>query len=195
MASSPQHTDQEIIQAFKEGGRSRERMIRYFMDQHAGYVFSFQKRFHLPLDELKDLYVDSVVALSRQVQRGDFKSASKLSTYLYSIFSNKCKKKLDRQKERMEDYLEEMPHLPAKAKSMLGTLMQKDELDWIDELMKALGEVCRKILWDSDYYGYNFSEIAERINYKSAPSVSSKKYKCLEQLRKLIQEFRSTGKI
>ena len=195
MALESTHSDKEIVLALKKGGVERERMIQYLLNQHAGYVFTFTKKFHLPLEAVKDLYADSIVALSRQIEKGDFRSESKISTYLYGILNNKCKKKLSSQKESIVDYLDEMPHLPAKARSMLGDLIKKDELNWVDEMMKALGEVCRKILWDSDYYGYNLSEIAERINYKSGPSVSSKKYKCLEQLRKLIKSFRATGKI
>lgn len=195
MAAKAKHTDHEIIQALGKGGVERERMVNYLYQQYAGYVYKNSKRFHLPVEDVNDLYADAIVALSRQVERGDFRSESKISTYLYSILSNKCKKKLSSLKESKEDYIEEMPHLSAKAKSMLQNLITQDQLSWVDELMKKLGETCRQILWDSEYYGYNLTEIAERVNYQSGPSVSSKKYKCLEQLRKLILDFRATGKI
>ena len=52
--------------------------------------------------------------------------------------------------------------------------------------MDRLGEPCKQIILDAEYWGYSSEEIARRIGFANAKSVNSKKYTCLQKLRQLL---------
>lgn len=190
---SPIYSDKEIVTAIRKGGKVKEDMAKYLFSQFQGYIYSKGIKFNLPEDSLKDAYTDSVVKLISQISENRFQSKSKLSTYFYSIFTNKCidvSRSLSSNKNKATEELEDYSN---NSTDLLHELSIKQEFKILKNYMSQLGGDCKTILIDWGYYGYSMQEIAKSLNLASAESARSIKYKCLKKLRELIAQKPNNG--
>ncbi len=182
--STKRFTDEEVLKACKAGGASRERAISYLYKQYMGFVYDAQKKFHqLSLDDLRDAYGEAVVGLSRQIDNEVLRGESSLSTYLFRSFSNRCVDKLRRNASNKADWVSQIPKLPDLARNMLEEMVLTEKFQALAPYLKKIGEKCRQILLDAEYYGYSLEEIAVRTGSKNAGTVSSLKHRCMKRLR------------
>ena len=79
-----------------------------------------------------------------------------------------------------------MPELPDMAKNILGQLLNQESFERISRIMDELGERCKNILMDAEYWGYSVQEMVKKFGFKDANGLSSQKYRCMTKLRKLI---------
>ncbi len=181
------YSDEELIAGIQQGGITRDKHLTYIFDQYAGFVVKLQQEKRLTLSEAKDAYVDAVVALGEKVANGKFQGNSKLSTYLYRIFSNKCIDVIRKKTARQVDMTYELPDLKDPEKNLLDALAIRDQAGLLKEMVQELGAKCQQILMDWAYHGYKMDEIAQRAGLKDADSAYSQKYKCLKKLRERIK--------
>ncbi len=186
------HSDQDLIADIQAGGARRQRAVNQLFRQYTGFIFRGIKQYRLQELEAKDAYADAVVVLTDHVISGRFEGRSKVSTYLFQIFSNKCVDQVRRnttyKSEQEKDWTHEFPDLPDSSKDFLNRLIKLEEFDQVKGLMEQLGERCKELIWAADYWGYKPDEIAEKMNFKTTKSAITAKYKCMERLRKLIQK-------
>lgn len=181
------YSDQEIIKAILAGGVQREHCIAYVYDKHIRFVFKVKNQLRLPMEIVRDAYSDAVVSLSEQISDYKFRGDSKLSTYLYRIFYNRCVDQLRKEKSKPLTILEEMPDLPETALSALQKIINRDKVEQIYSIMSKLGDRCKQILTDWAYHGYTMDEIAQRAGLKNAESAVSQKYKCFSKLKRKLR--------
>ena len=181
------YSDQEIIEGIQSGGTRRQRIENYLFDQHAGLIYRGIKRYRLSEADALDVYSDSIIAVSAQIRNKRFQGKSKIRTFLFSIFSNRCKNKIRDNKTYRFSFVDEIPDLPEKARGVFEHLVIQESFDKILDCMAKMGQKCEKILMMRDYYGYNLEEIAKEIGFKTTQSVSSMRYRCMENLKDLIR--------
>lgn len=180
------YNDDYFIAEIRAGGVRQEQAIKKLYEQDIHMVRYGRKKYRTLDDEdLITAYNSSIIALRRQLLTGTFRRESSLSTYLNRIFSNKC---IDLLRQKTGQWLEYSETVPEKAddNDILSSLEQSEQLKQAIQYLEALGDVCKQILMDSEYWGYNSEEIAERIGFASANSVNSKKYSCLQKLRQML---------
>ncbi|MEL6671063.1 MAG: sigma-70 family RNA polymerase sigma factor [Bacteroidota bacterium] len=188
MSEAITYSDEEILEAIRANGVRGRRMTAYLFDKHQGYVINAVRKFRLSEEDARDVYTDAIIALNRQILQGKFRGDSKISTYLYSIFFNRCRNRVRDNLRKPHNWVDEIPELPSRARDMLQEIMDKEEIKGLKAKLEMLGETCRKILWDWGYFGYSLEEIAERIGFSNTRSVSSKKSACIKKLRELMAE-------
>ena len=180
------------MKGYNGGGTSREKWVRLFFDTHAGYVGRGLQLHRVSQEEALDAYTDAVLVVVDHIISGKFRGESKVSTYLFRIFSNKIVDRVrhhsTEKSESQYHWTDELPMLPERARSALGALIVEEEISVIKYLIERLGEKCRKLIWDSEYWGYDLHEIAEELGLGSARSASTQKYRCMEKLREVIRK-------
>jgi RNA polymerase sigma-70 factor (ECF subfamily) len=187
-------SDLEIIEGLKAGGVLFEKSALELYRKCQNFINDAAKKHPLLSEEnLQDAYIDSVDAMIRKVLSDQFKrEVGKLSTFLYQIFSNKCIDQLRRitnHKNEWQRNLDSITEdLPMKSQDFLQSIMDKDEMCEAVDAMGKLGSNCKNLILDFDYWGFKPDEVAERRGYKTAKSASQAKYKCMEELRKLISK-------
>lgn len=181
------YSDQEIVAGIRAGGISRQRLTNYLFDKHAGLVYRGMKKYRLKEEDSLDVYNETIIAATLHIESGRFKGNSKISTYLFSIFSNRSKNKIRDLKTNKFTFADDIPDLPDRARSMLYKLIEQESVKQLEAYLDEIGDTCKQILLLREYHGYNFEEIAEKIGFKTAQSVSSMKYRCMEKLKKLIR--------
>ncbi|TNE67500.1 MAG: sigma-70 family RNA polymerase sigma factor [Bacteroidetes bacterium] len=183
-----QYTDDYLIEEIRAGGSRQEKGIRHLYEQFFYIAQTSQQKFRpLQQDEVFSAYNAAIIALRKQVVNGVFRGDSALSTYLTRIFTNKCIDLLRQRKgAQLTADLEYATEVKDETPNALVQLVQSDQIEQIQEFLQRIGDICKQILLDSEYYGYSAEEIAERIGFSNAASVNSKKYTCLQKLRKAM---------
>jgi hypothetical protein len=88
MAEETMHssvTDEEIIQALKQGGAARKKGVANLYQRHMTLVIKIQRRFKLDRDTALDAYTDGIIKTSRYIESGKFRQDSSIFTLLYQI--------------------------------------------------------------------------------------------------------------
>ena len=180
--------DQKILLAIRHGGIQKERCMNHLFEQYHGLVLRGQRRYKLSLTQAKEVYLDSLLALTSAVEQNKFKGESKITTYLYRIFENRCKNKVryNMRREAKFEWVNEIPNLSDNARDMLAELILNEEVDWLKKLMNETGEKCREIIMMSEFLGYSLEEIGQRVAMNSKGAVATTKYRCMQKLKALI---------
>lgn len=180
--------DQDIISSILSGGRARESSVDYLLNKHLGFIGSMRKKTGNDKEEdLVDAYTDALMMVVDHIISGRFKGESKISTYLYSIFYNKCR---DLKKKKSTYYAEIEEWMVAKnwpQSDVLKELVTIEEANILYGVMDEMGEPCKSILMDWGYWGYTMKEIAQRTGLETAEQAKKKKYKCLQKLLKFVK--------
>ena len=181
-------TDQEIINKILEGGNARNDVARYLLKNWNGFAIKLANKYHLNSEQQKDVYTDAIVKFISQVDQGQFRGESKLSSYFFSILNNICVDVLrsaSSNKNRPTEELQEYTLVEQKAFELIG---RRDLSDKIKYVIESMGENCKNVLLDWGYFGYDMKEIAKRQNLANAESARSIKYKCMKKLKALLAQ-------
>jgi RNA polymerase sigma-70 factor (ECF subfamily) len=136
-------------------------------------------------DEARSAYSDALIALRKQVVERRFRGESKVATYLFRIFSNKCVDILRKNSTNPITAIHEYPDVADKSPGIFNKLSQKEDLEKAISCLNQIGDLCKKVLLDCIYWEYNMEEVAQRNGLIDAKNASDRKYKCLQKLRKL----------
>lgn len=178
----------ELLVQIQAGGIERERALNYLFEKHVNFVHRGTNRYNLTEVEAKEVFLDSLLSLVSAIEKKQYKGDSKISTYLYRIYENRAKNKI-RDRIRYENkfsWIEEVPIMPDKARSMLQEMVNVEEMNWVEKMLDQMGSKCKEILIMQEFQGYSLDEIAEKLGYKSSRAVSTTKYRCLDKLKKIL---------
>lgn len=167
----------------------RVRAEKALFDSCVHYIHKARQKYSFSEEEALSAYADAVLSLIKHVRAGTFRGESKLSTYLFQIFQHKCVdlfRKHTSQKNKA-DWVYELPHVSDPIRDALGKLIEEEQVSKLMRLLHTLGEKCKRLLlyWGE---GYSMEEIADLLQFRDAGSAKSRKYKCLQGLKKRYQE-------
>lgn len=138
--------------------------------------------------DAEDIFQEVLVAFIDLVQKDKFRGESTVKTFLYSLnrhtWLNELKRR-GRALAREEKYEKEQDRTEQDTNHFIADREGKAE---VIRLVGELGETCRKILLLFYYENYSMKEILEATEYENEQVVRNKKYKCLKQLEKNINE-------
>lgn len=184
MLGSKDFTDQEIIANIRDGGQSREQMVKFLLEKHLGFIIKARRKFRISEEDAYDVYGDAITDIVTNIERGKFRMDSKLSTYLFRIIQYKCMDLLRKKTTHTVEMQEDAYAVKAQA-DIVNAIIVKEDMRKLGRLLDKMGEPCKQILLDWGFWGYSMEEIANRVGMRDASQVKKKKYKCLQQLRKL----------
>jgi RNA polymerase sigma factor (sigma-70 family) len=172
--------DNEIIQNIIQGGSHMEKSLEFFYRENIRFISVMEKKYGLSRESAIDAYTDAIIDFKEQVRNRQFQHKSKCSTYLFSIFNNKCIDIL--RKKTTHTVINDLPeNLKDQSPDIVQMLTMTVEKTYLDRLMAMLGSRCREILMDWND-GYSMDEIAGRNSLLNANVARSKRYTCLQQL-------------
>lgn len=181
--------DHRIIADLMEGGVSRRRAEDDIFNSYSYFIREGAKKYGLRDEDCFDAYSDTILSIIYSVTDGRFGQRSSLKTFIYRIFHNKCVdiiRKSSTNKESVNragglpDTMLEL--LSDDTKSVVQKLIDKFDLDEMQQKLNKLGEACRSML---TMFAEGFSDklIAEALHYHSADVVKTSRLRCLQKLR------------
>ena len=137
--------------------------------------------------DAEDVFQDALIAFYERVRSDEFTIKKSIGAYLYQIskyvWINKFKRGL-----RMK-YTNEDEKLDGVDTSFGDEALLFDEKQsFVKKLLNQLGEDCQKVLTMALVDERDMSYISLKMNYASAQIARNKKYKCLEQLKRIVKK-------
>lgn len=135
-----------------------------------------------------DIFQSSVTILHQNITLGKVDSLECIKSYLFAIGKNKISEKLRANKKRIK--------LSNSLKNKPPYILNEDNVQHSDEekmnsannALEKLGDPCKTVIRLYYIEEYSLEEIAKIMGYKNKETVKTKKYKCINRLRKLIKE-------
>ncbi|MEO7922217.1 MAG: sigma-70 family RNA polymerase sigma factor [Chitinophagaceae bacterium] len=187
MELSRNFPDSEMVANIRSGQRMEETIktiYRVHFDSLGWYVMNNSGS----RQDAEDVFQEVVVSFIDLVQKGKFRGESTVKTFLFSInrhiWLNELKRR-GRTLVREEKYERGQEKVELDSGHLIADREGKAE---VMRLVGELGEVCRKILLLFYYENMSMKEILETMHYENEQVLRNKKYKCLKQLEKMLNE-------
>jgi len=185
--------EKRILDALKNS--DQDGWAFYYMQMHyfPGVKFFVQKNGGSE-DEAKDVIMDGIEALIRNVRDGSYtpQSNAKLKTYFFQICRNKWfdylgKKKRTRPMSLFADL--ELDDFEANYYYEFDDDMLNERVRVVAQLFDQSTETCRQVLSYFYYDEMPHDIIAERMGFANAESSKTQKTKCLRKLKTAVQNI------
>ncbi|MDH3709772.1 MAG: sigma-70 family RNA polymerase sigma factor [Cyclobacteriaceae bacterium] len=184
MFKRQKYSDQQVVEAIKQGDRAEDQVISYLIEKNQGRINQLILSRSGSQEDAEDILQEALTALLFNVKRGSFKGESSVHTYLYAICKGmwyKRFKKYMREKDYqstmiVDDRDEDTPEID---------LLDEEQRSLIEQMFDQLRAKCKEVLyfWGQ---GYAMSEIAEKLDFSGSQVAMNKKNKCLKELRGLM---------
>lgn len=182
------YTTREIVEKLKAGVEVEE-ITAYLYRQYQPALRGQARQWGLDGDATKDLVQEVMITFLRKVLSGAYEAAGSesLGGYLHGIAANliyKSNRGNVRRMHRQEAYARLTGELPPTPEELT---IEQDYLERSWETFRGLCQDCRHIL--TAYYQEKLSmaEIAARYGMDTVGMVKTRKFRCMQQLRKLLQ--------
>lgn len=179
--------DQQLITALQSGDTNRqETVFRQIYRQYYGLVESMVLKNSGQINDVADLFHDTMIVFFNKAKQPDFQLSSTIKTYIFAISRNlwlmklkKNKKEIQVETAQMESPIEE---------EFYKTLELTERKKLIRQLIGQLGEECQKILELYYFRKMRMVQIQKSLALTSEQVAKNKKSKCLKRIRKSVME-------
>lgn len=175
-------TDQEIVRAIKSGN-DHQALKQLYKDNYSRIERFVMNRGGRRSDA-KDIFQETVIIFYVNALKPDFKLTSTLSTFLHGIAKNRLRKELGKKGKTLslnEDILNLLVDIPDES---FLEVDKKEQV--IIETLEEIGPRCKSILYEYYFYKKSMKEIAKAMDYTNAANARNQKYRCKEELKKLV---------
>ncbi len=171
------------IALLKTGDRETIKTI-YLENQQAFRLFA--KRFTDDIDEIKNIYQDSIIALVENAAKGKLDDLqSNISTYLFAIGKYLIFKsnKISDRKVNLDAEMVEYVHWESYEEES-----KDEEIRELQRQFEKLGPKCRELLRMFYYEAKSLDEIFLQLGYVSKDVLKSTKSRCLKSLKEAMKK-------
>jgi RNA polymerase sigma factor (sigma-70 family) len=174
----------EVIKRIKEGDKSI--LEHVYIKYRTDFIEWLASVYNLNTYDAKELYQQTIMAFYENIVNGKLNEMkSNIRTYLFSIGKNKFAE-LNRHWNRNTPDIN--VNIPDDGLSP-GETEQDDELVKLSEkALMQMGNPCKELLILYYYHKKSMTEIAEILGYQNGHTARNKKYRCLGQLKEIIEE-------
>ena len=179
-------TDTELLAAARAGDR---RALEGLLERHQGQVYRFGMTLCRDPEDAAEVLQNTLLAMAESV--GDFRGASSLSTWLYSIARSHCVKQRRKSKFAPRELWSLEAELEGAAEPP-GTDALPDEVLAQKQIRQAVGAALaqlepeqREVLVLRDMEGLTAAEVAEVMS-TSVPAVKSRLHRARARLRDTV---------
>jgi RNA polymerase sigma factor (sigma-70 family) len=159
----------------------------------SAFAFLYRKHFNMvkflvekntgSSEDASDLFQEVLIIIYEKVRDRRLHLTCSLKTYIYSVARNQWLKKLSQKgrsvsENNFENYIQ------------VEDFQEMSVVADLKNLLNEIGEACRKLLILFYYRKKSMEEICLELNYSNADSVKTQKYKCIQRLKKMIENKR-----
>jgi len=144
-------------------------------------------------NEAIDIFQVSVIILYENVISGKIDRLDNLKAYLFRIGKNKLMEHFRRLKKHEHKRIDCDLLLKYSFEEVYKVEEhQIDHIEFMHQSIIKLGDPCKSILQAFYFHKKNMDEIAANLDYKNSNTVKSKKFKCIQRLKKIFNEELNT---
>ncbi len=166
---------------------NENRALSEIYDEHREPFLSWvQNNGNFSRDQALEIFQVSIIILYENVISGKLKMLDNVKSYLFTIGKNKMMEHFRKIKKSHHESFNESSLFNAATLDELDFDEERDVLLSIENALQKLGDPC-KILLESYYFKkLSLQEIALKMKYKNTDTAKTKKFKCIQRLRKMF---------
>lgn len=173
--------EEELVKGLREG---KELAFRELYVDHFNMIrFYVLKNSGMETDA-EDLFQEGLIVLVEKLRSADFKLTASIKTFLYSICRNIWLKKLRK--------LGRMPVMDCEQPIEIADDEEEDlsesHLQVIGACLRRIGDACRSLLEGYYYMKKSMEVLAQDLGLQNANTAKTRKYKCMQRLKKMAHE-------
>jgi len=150
------------------------------------FIHLFRQRLRKNNDEIFDIYQEAFLELCNKIftnKLNESSLTSTLKTYLYGIGKYMLIATNRRNKNKILELFSDVPDV---LENETGLDIENEKI--IQIAVNQIGEPCHTLLVKKYWENKSGEEIAIELNYKNADTVKNQKYKCIQKLKKNLQD-------
>lgn len=181
-------SDSELLHLVRSGDPSG---LSFVYEKYRREYINWIRRFsNCGADEACEYYQGAIVIFYENVMNGKLgELQSSLKTYLFGIGKNlvmhEYRKNMRKERVKAEFILQ--THLADSAQEMAA---EELDLALVHRCFERIGDPCHRLLELFYFHQKNMEEISGELGYKNSETAKNQKYKCMERLRKLVEDER-----
>ena len=174
-----------IIQKIRSGDMAV--LDELFTDNRNAFISQVVKQHQCPMEEAKDMYAVAVTILYDNIMSEKLTVLTvKPLSYLLGIGQNLVKAWARKQKDSPVHLEKVLLHHMADGAALPDTYEQKLQL--VIQTLEALGSACKAILELFYFEKRSIPEITTLLDFANVDTTKSRKYKCNQRLKKLVND-------
>ncbi len=179
-------SDAELVEALQRGD---ERALGALLSRHAPQVYRFGLKMCRDPEDAKDVVQDTLLAAARGIR--EFRGASSLSTWLYTIARSFCIKKRRGAMTSASVSMEDEPGLAQVASPEVQPDVAAADHELgaaLEDAIASLAPMYREVLLLRDVEGLSAAEVAEVLEL-SVDAVKSRLHRARAEVRSKLTRF------
>lgn len=174
-----------VVQKIRAGDRIL--LDKVFTDNRNAFISQLMKNSTCPLEECKDIYAVAVTIFYDNIMSGKLTVLTvKPLSYLLGIGQNLVKAWARKQKNVPVDIEKVLINHIVEETPVTDVYEQKLKL--VVNQLEELGKVCKQLLELFYFERRSIPEITQLLNFNNVATAKSRKYKCNQRLKKLVND-------
>jgi RNA polymerase sigma-70 factor (ECF subfamily) len=179
---------QQLIDDIRAGKESALEML--YLDERVAFLAWAQKYFQCTAADAKELYQVCILITYDNIVQGKLIEINcAIRSYLYAIAKNKWK---EYQRAKMKTRNLDQDQLMLIIDELEDSTYPEQMINQLNKALSHLGNACQKLLEAFYYQKFSMTEICENLGYKNADTAKNLKYKCLQRLKRRIDNHKTT---
>lgn len=154
-------------------------------DHRSSFIAWVQKNGKFSKDEAVDIFQVSVVILYENAISGKLSELDNVKSYLYTIGKNKMMEHFRKIKKNRHSEINDVVLLQSAVIEEFELEDINDRVFKISDALNVLGDPCKTLLEFFYFRQMSLEEISTEMQYKNTDTVKTKKFKCIQRLRKM----------
>ena len=148
-------------------------MVLHYIKQHGGSP-----------EDAQDLLQEAIILFYEKLMQEKLTLTASVTTYLMSICKNLWRQELEKRNRQSKV-------VPVESVSLEndGVTEPENSAFPLTHFVAQLGRKCEAILLSLYYFGQSMNHLAKEHQYSTVRSATVQKYKCLERLRKSLNDY------
>ncbi len=164
--------------------------FRALYHAHTGQLTRFVQNNNGSQQDAQDIEQKAIIVLYEKVIQGNFSLSSKLSTFLFGVGKNLWYKELNK---RSKSQAHKVSIEPVYEEISFSMDTEDDDEAILIKYFRQLGDSCRRILRGKYYDKLSDKELSSAIGTITEDNIRKRRYKCLQQLKKMFTTNLSHG--
>jgi len=179
-------SDSEIISVLTSRKKHEDAVLRFLYAEVKPSITKFILNNKGDYDDVEDIIQDAIIVFYEKVKNNTLQLEKTVSGYIYTVGKYMWYNKLRKNKKHVR--LENNDFSKIGLDEFDTELFHTNETSFVKELFNKIGQACQTVLHQSVFEKIAMDQIAQLNGYKNEQIARNKKYRCLKELRTVIEQ-------